>query len=162
MGFECLLQHLEVVVAAFEFQCGTMFLRGVGHGSPHRRDVERLVQVVAGPVAQRLSRGLDGLESGEHDDLDGGGDQLDFLERLHAGEAEHHDVEDDDVDGVGFDQLDGIHSVGREEDGVVVFENDAQGLARPLLVIDDEQGGFGGVRCRRGGHPGRLRNRSRR
>ena len=147
------LELVQAVVAVVKVERGQALLRGAGHGGAHRGDVEGLVQVVAGAVADGLARRLDGLEGGEHDDLDGGIDLLEFLEQVHARHPEHHNVEHCDVDGLLLCERDGIHAVGRGEHVVFVLENDTQRLPGPLFVIDDEEG-----RLRRDGREQQVRS----
>jgi len=52
------------------------------------------------------------------------------------------DVENGDVDLVLAGEFDGALAVVGEDQIVILLEDDAQGLPRALLVIDDEEGGF--------------------
>ena len=143
------LEMFELRLGGLRFESGLAAGGGLGDGCAHRLDVEWLVEVVAGPISQGLARSFEGFVSREHDDLDAWVDVLEFLEQFHAGHSVHHDVEDGDVDGLGAGDIECVGAIAGDADLVVLLEDDLEGLARAVLVIDDEKGwlcGGGGDR----------------
>ena len=94
-------QLLDFLRAAVDFALERAALHRLAHGGAHRREVERLVDVIAGAQAQRFPDRVGRLKRRHHDRLH---------VRLHILEI------------------------------VFVLENHPQRLARPVLVIHDQQG----------------------
>ena len=136
------LEAVEFLISALEVTRSMVFFDGEANGGANGRDFEGFIEVVAGAESKGLAGGFDGFESREQNDFDGGVDGFDFLEGLHPGHPEHHNIENHDIDGLGFDIFDGVQSVGCEENMIIVFEDDTEGLAGAFLIVDDEQSGF--------------------
>ena len=134
------LQSGQLLVVGPDFVGEGMPLHGGGDGFADGGDVEGLVEVIAGAQAQGLPDGVHRFVSGEHDDFNRGLDGLEFFQHLGAAHAGHADVQHGRVDFMLAGQFQGVQAVGGEQEGVIVLENNTQGLPRPLLVIHDEQG----------------------
>ncbi len=109
--------------------------------------LERLEDVVVGPLLHRLDRRLDGAEAG-HDDRDDRdallADLLDQLEPTHVG---HLQIRDDQVVAALVQLLEGQRAVLDGVDDVPLHGQEVgQDLADHLLVVDDQD-------------PGRLQHR---
>lgn len=154
---EVFLEAEEFLISALEVTRSVVFFDGEANGGANRGNFERFIEVIAGAESEGLAGGFDGFKGREENDFDGGVDGFDFFEGLYPGHPEHHNIENHDIDGLGFDEFDGVEAVGCEEDVVIVFEDDAEGLAGPVLIVDDEESGFWfwGLRV---GEWGRIRN----
>ena len=159
------LKFVKLLVAPLELDRRAALLRRMSHRSPHGGNIERLVQIIAGPETERLPRCLDRLVCGQHDYLDGWIDRLQLLQKLHPGHSHHHDIANRYIDVPFFRDGNRVDPVRGEDDLVVVFKYDAQGLARAFFIIDDQEGGFragnrgwlkNGIQWRRGGLPSRA------
>ena len=111
----------------------------VGHGGAHGGDVKRLVDVIAGAQPQRLADGVRGFERRHHHRLDVGIHVFQAFEHFDAGHAGHADVQHRHVNFVFLRQFDRRRPVLGHQQIIIVLENDAQRLARPLLVIHNQQ-----------------------
>ncbi len=130
---------LEPFGVAADFALQGAAMHRVGHGRPHCRDVERLVDVIAGAEPQGLAHGFAGLEGRHHDDLDAGVHGLETFQQFDSRHAGHADIQDGDIDFVVLGQLDGGGPVGSHPHFVLVLENDVQRLPRPFLVVHHQE-----------------------
>ena len=139
---------LELFGVAADFALQRAPMHRVGHGRPHRGDVERLVDVIAGAQPQGLPHRVGGLEGRHHDDLDAGIHVLETFQQFDPRHARHADIQDGHINLVALGQLDGRGAVGSHPHLVFVLENDAQRLPRPFLVVHHQECPLPGRGCR--------------
>ena len=112
------------------------------HHEPDLFHPERLGEVVVGAGADRLDRGLDGREGGEdehgHAVLDNGHP----LEHAHPVQVGHPEVDEGEVEGLPFGELDALLAAGGGPDPVAFpAEHLDEQVARDRVVVGDEERG---------------------
>ena len=111
--------------------------------APHaQREIgqpERLLQVVAGALAQRLDRRLDGRVARHEDDRRARVQRAGLLEHLQPADTRHDDVCDDDVKLLLLDPSQRLlAAAGRGHTVSFGLEEDSQSVLRGGLVVHDE------------------------
>ncbi len=102
-------------------------------------------EVVAGAQVEAEDAVFDGVAGGEEEDGGGEAAAADGGEDFEAGAAGEHDVEDDEVEGLGVELEEGFFAGGGERDGVGLgFEAFAEGAGDFGFVFDyeDAHGGW--------------------
>jgi hypothetical protein len=108
-------------------------------------DLERLGDVVVGAELDRLDRGLDRAEGGDHDDVRRVGEGADVADQIEAVEVGHPQVGDHQLDWLGARGLEaGGAAAGGPDPVAGVGQLLGQELAHRVVVLDDEHG-RGGV-----------------
>jgi hypothetical protein len=146
----------ELVTRAFEGELGL-------HPRQDHQEVERLGDVVVGPELESADDVLALVLGGRHDDRKVGGCSrlADLPEDLHAVDPRHHDVEQDDVEGLPGNAFEGSLTILDGDDLVPASGEPArEHVAVHLVVVHDEQTTRGHVACRRVAFLGELRAHS--
>ena len=127
--------------------------RAVDHGR-QGREVERLGEVILGPLLHRLDGAADGAEGGHHHEDRSRRGRLRLVHEGDAIEPGHLQIGEDHVGDELFELAQRLESVGRGLRRVAFFPQDlAEGGARVGLVVDDEDAAAAvGGRRRAQGH----------
>ncbi|OPZ68907.1 MAG: hypothetical protein BWY83_02149 [bacterium ADurb.Bin478] len=97
---------------------------------------DRLEYVLIGALFDGLYRVMDGAVPGKHEHIDVRFDPFDLLQQIHAGNAGHAHVRDDDVDVVVGDDVDGFGGVvGGGAFDVLQFEHVLQNPQTVFFII---------------------------
>ena len=114
-------------------------LDGPGHGEEQHVAVEGLGEVVEGPLAHGLDRGVDAAVGGHEDDARARLLALDLLEEGDTGEVRHLEVGEHDVEGLPPEGGEGGLAARRGRHLVAFRAQDqAEDLELGRLVVDDE------------------------
>ena len=107
--------------------------------------VERLEQVVVGPLPHRLDGRIGRPGQGDEDDRDAGVDGADLFQDLQAGLVGQAQVEENDVGRRGRDALEALRTRIGDLDSVCGGREDVAHLLReqPRVVVDEQQVGRG-------------------
>ena len=117
------------------------------HQAVHLLDIEGLGHVVVGPVLHRGDGVLHGCLGGDDDDEDVGAGGLHGLHDFEAAWARHADVEEDNGEGLGFEELEGLIAVGRRCHSIaLVLQAPLEHPADGFLIINNEDAAVGWVR----------------
>jgi len=101
--------------------------------------LERLGDEAVGAVAGGGDGALDGAVGGDHDEHRLGIEQPDLVEHLHAVQFGHHQIDQDQVVGVGRKFLQAFPSVhGAVQDVALLAQERAQDVVHDGLVVDEQ------------------------
>ena len=115
-------------------------LQGLGHAVAQFGQVQGLGDVVGGALADGLDGGLDRGVAGDDDDLGLRVQPPGRLQDLQAADLVHHQVGDDEVEGVVCHDLQGPPRLGDDDAGVAgPGEGLGDGVGLGPVVFDDEQ-----------------------
>jgi hypothetical protein len=102
--------------------------------------VEGLLKVGEGAELDSLNGGLELAVTGEEDDLHLRVLKANKIEEVEARLVRHTDVADDYVDLVLPKALLGFFDAVGNMDGIIIFQEDVEGLARSVFIVHDEDG----------------------
>ena len=153
---QLLLQVAQLIVIRAHLLGEDVPVHRIGNGRPHGGYVKGLGQIVTRPQAQRLAGCLYRLVSRQHDHLDGRINFLELAQQFDPRHPRHANVQHRRVHGMLPDQFDGLAAIVGQQDGVVVLEDDPQGLAGTLLVVHNQQCELARTEGRRGGRLGKC------
>ena len=126
-------------------ECDLALERPALEGASRKRQelvlLEGLGQIVEGAELHGGHCGAHGLHGGDEDHLDALVERLDALEHLDTVHPGQSDVEQDEVDRGGPDDVERAGAVGHVDDFVVVLEDQPKRLPNAWVVIDDEDDG---------------------
>src|SRR5262245_55572480 len=103
--------------------------------------LERLRDVVERSELHRGHRAADLHDGGDEDDFDLLIERLHALEHGDAVHARHSNVQKNEIDLIGADDLERLDAVGDVEHLELVFENHTQGFPEAGVIVDDEDQG---------------------
>ena len=162
---EFFLEFVQLLVVGVDLLGNQVAFHRVGNGGAHGGNVERLGQIIARSQPQRLPSRFNRLVGSQHDDLDRRIYFLELAQQFDSRHPGHADVQHRRVHGMLLHQFDGFVAVVRQQDVVVVLEDDAERLPRALFVVHDQQRTFwfrdfvrrgdcsgSGVQMNHGGH----------
>ena len=132
-------QFLDFFRAAVNFAFQHPALHGLGDGGSNGCDVEWLVDVVTRAQSQRLPDGVRRLECRHHDRLDFRVHKFEAFQNFDARHARHADVQHRHVNRMFLRQLNRRRPVLGHQQIVFILENNAQRLARAVLVVHNQQ-----------------------
>ncbi len=130
--FQLLAQPVIVAQRVVEAQ-------GVGDGGLQFLELDRLADIVEGPVLDELHGVAQRREGGHHDDRQDRMGAPDFGQKLAARQAGHPEIGEHEIDAFARQLRQCVHRAARLKHGIAEpFQHPAQHIQEALLVIDDQ------------------------
>jgi hypothetical protein len=131
-----LLQVLLVIVTLLQ---GLAVLESAVHGGHEVLPFKRLQQVVVGPAPHRIDGHADVVNGADHNHRNVGQFAADTVEKKDPVSVLHHDVGENQVEGVVFEDLQGLAAARRKLHIVpAALERRANHRAHMILVVNDQ------------------------